>query len=259
LPAECEFDIDPTPHASMGKFRSLIAFLFVIAAMVCGFATGAHVGTRVFIPPIGGLAGPFMVLGYGLIGAAMAGAVALVPALKLHTRTFFALSAIVIAAGTVLAVVIARSDHFMRAGYDAELASQGASLPSFNLRVTYRSGIEKAPFRVFDYDGDTDNFHVFADDGTSCSGTVSATSRERLTLLVALRHVEELLTRESAPCAVGAGDVAAELTFQIREHEPPDTAGDLAISPACLARYRELNNALTTVERVYESVAGDCR
>ena len=121
------------------------------------------------------------------------------------------------------------------------------------------AAIDKLPFASFEYNGASDAFRVRRINGESCAGELPPESAEKLTLVVALRHVEELFTREPAPCPPAEGDVVANLSFNIVEHTPPDTAGELALTSSCITRHGALQDIVESTEQVAASLAEACR
>lgn len=238
-------------------YRRIVAVLFVLGAAVCGFAVGAWLGARYFVPPGSGLAGPAIVIGYGVFGAGAGVLAALVACWRLADRAFQFVAFPILIAGIVLGGLATYAVQRAGDAQDAYLASQRASLPVFDVSLA-DTGSAALPFVRFDYDGDAHAFRVTHDDGTACGGTLSPTSEEKLTLLVALRRVEELLAREADPCA-GEGPASARLDFTIREHKPPDTRGDVDITERCRSRHDALADAIASIESVYGGLRSSCR
>ncbi len=240
-------------------FRRTVAVLFTLCAAICGFAAGAWLGARFLVPPGSGLAGPAIVLGYGVVGAVAALIVGIVAAWRLKGRAFHLAAWPVIALGIVLGGSVSYAVFKAGEERDAYLAGQRASLPVFELSLAVTgTGPATLPFTRFDYDGDTHEFGVRDTAGVACGGSLSPTSEEKLTLLVALRQVEELLAREDEPCG-DAAQASLRLDFTIREHKPPDTTGAVAITEACLARHDALSGAVASIETVYGQLRPNCR
>ena len=59
-------------------------------------------------------------------------------------------------------------------------------------------------------------------------------------MLGALRGVGGVMVKDAFPCAGTLGAVQYELEWHIQEALPPDTAGKLAITAACLEQYPQL-------------------
>lgn len=240
------------------RYRRLVAFLFVLSALICGLAVGTLIGGAYLVPKGSGLAGPFMALGYGVIGAVLAAAAALIPTFRMRGRTFLWVAAPTIVAGLVLAGLIGYRALQTRSEQQSYLAQQHASLPPFSLVYEVLVPQADAPFTRFDFDSSTREFLVERAEGAYCRGSVDPASEEKVTLLVALRHVEELLARTPSPCP-GGGETLANLSFHISEHKPPDTRGEVAITGACLARHSELADLVESVEAVYRQLEARCR
>ena len=240
------------------KYRKTLAFVFVICAMVCGLAAGTLIGGKYFVPAGSGLAGPFMALGYGIVGAVLALGGAIGTLMLARGRAFAAIALPTIVAGVVLALLIGFRFFQASEEQDRFLADQRASLPFFDMRLVYRDETLSTPFSIFDYDGSEHRFTVTSLDQSVCSGKLSPTSEEKLTLLVVLRHVEGLLTSDDDPCGDSPGPPAVELSFHIEEHMPPDTRGDLLLSRACISRHSELLDVISSVVKVYEDLTPLC-
>jgi hypothetical protein len=239
------------------RYRGLISFLLVVGAMLCGFALGSFIGGRFFVPAGSGLAGPVMVLGYGLIGAFVLGAVALVPVFRLQGGAYLMVAVPIIVAGTILAGVITHRILETKSEHDAYLASQRASLPPYTLTVEYLLITEHTPFARFEFDSRERVFRILGTDQSVCRGTFEASSEDKLTLLVALRHIEGLLADDPSPCDNGVGDEnepVASVSFSITESRPPETSGDILIDGNCLRRHSELIELLETVEVAQENL-----
>ncbi len=238
--------------------RRILAAVFVFCAALCGFGIGAWVGSKFLVPPGSGLVGPFMVLGYGITGSVIGLGLGLVASWLLRGRAFHVVSIPVIVAGVSLAALMGRAILESQNAQETYLANQRAALPAFDLTLAFGAGrSEEDPFTRFDYDGASHRFSVTRHDGGTCQGTLSPGSEEKLSLLVALRHVEELLLRTAQPCA---DDTAAliHLEFLIREHKPPNTRGAVNMNEQCVAAHEELDDAVSTIESVYDRLAPSC-
>ncbi|KAA3620703.1 MAG: hypothetical protein DWQ08_15105 [Proteobacteria bacterium] len=239
------------------RYRGLWAFFFVIGAMLCGLAAGTAVGGAWFVPAGSGLAGPLIALGYGIVGAALAGGAALIPALKMRGPGFVYLAAPVIVAGIVIAGGVAWKVSQSNAERDAYLDRQRAALPPFSLEIDYLAEWEDMPFIAFSFDSEAGAFSVKRADGTACKGAIEPTGEEKVTLLAAMRHVEVLLATDANPC--GAQETPmARLAFRITEHTAPSTSGEIGVTLACMQRHAEIADLLGSAEAVYRQLSDRC-
>jgi len=91
---------------SLTRFGLSVPFVF--AAMVLAFVIGSYLGGRFLVPPGQGLAAPAEAMGYGLLLALVALALAILAALKMPMRAlrFAALAGTIVSALFIAAITI---------------------------------------------------------------------------------------------------------------------------------------------------------
>ncbi|GJL82653.1 MAG: hypothetical protein DHS20C01_22870 [marine bacterium B5-7] len=239
--------------------RTFTIFVFVICAMACGFGIAAWTGARYMVPPGSGLAGPLMVLGYGIVGALIGGGCGFILGIKLPPRTFRLLAFPVIIAGFILIAVISVKFLKSQAEQNAYLDEQLASLPPFKLDLKYSGQGDLAPFQSFAYDSSSGRFVTTTNEGDSCQGQIAGTSKAKVTMLAALRHVEIRLANDPQLCTNKTAEPLARLTFTITEHLPPATTGDVRLTSECLTDAVEIEDAISSIAAVHEQFRKDCK
>jgi len=228
--------------------RVLLGALLALGLAGCAFAAAAVIAARCCVAEGSGLAGPAIVAGYGILGAllgALAGAglaVVLSPR-PLIVGTVLAGSGGLLVYGALLSgYLVARSETA------AHLQQAYERLPAFSMELIQ---LEET---------DPDSFHSFGADWQARQYTVAQGSRhcalplagaDAVELLGALRDVELVLLEDPFPCAGTLGAVVQELAFSIPAPKPPDTAGRLAITAACLERYPNLQRPFAAARRLH--------
>lgn len=231
--------------------RVALGALLVLAGAVCGFVAAAFLGAHCCVSPDSGLAGPAIVLGYGLLGAAGAGMAALLLSLALPPRGLIGLALPLAGIAAVLAGLGAKLYLQARAQTRAELQQAYARMPAFHATVTDTGNGSQRPFRrmALDWGERAYTVETVATGERRCRLALSGPQAVRM--LGALRKVELVLAETPHPCAGTVGPARQELAFVIPERQPPDTRVRLALTAACLVRFPTLGAPLTTARAIH--------
>ncbi len=231
--------------------RAFLGVLLALALGLCAFIPGMWVGGQT-VGKDQGLAGGAIVFLTGLSIATGAFVVGALLAYFLPARLLKVLTAIATVPAAVIAVVIGYHYFAYRSEADAFLDDQIAHLPPFTLKIVHSDAAVGQLYDRISFDTSRENFTTVNDEGATCSGTIAATSRDKVELLTALRNVEILLAQHPTVCRDG-GAMLHEAEFEIHEAKPPYTTGRVAITEACLAAHDPLRALITTAREVYES------
>jgi len=240
------------------KHRGALVTLTMLCLMLVSFTLGAWIGTSYFIPENSGLAGPFMALGYGIVGALAGLAVGVLFVRKLRIEYLNKLVLPLLLAGAVCGYLVVSSYFEARHDYQQQLEQRMAALPPFTLQLEYLISERDMPLLGFDYDTNSERFTAIRGDNSVCSGRIPADSNARVALIAALRHLETLLGENSELCAADAGEIFFNLSFRITENPVSDSSGSIGVTGDCLKRYKEIYNIASTIERVYMEYRNDC-
>jgi hypothetical protein len=223
-----------------------IAFVFFMA--VCGLVAGTYVGGRFFVPPGSGLAGPGIALGYGVIGAALAGIAGGLLARFLPSKWFLGVGVPVAVAGVALTIVVVNAYLRAEAEMAAHLEEAYERLNEFSVTLVHLDD-DAAPFKRMDVNWGERRYTAITNDVGSSTCAAMLSGREAVALLGALREVEGVVLKNPLPCSGTPGAVERELNWFIPEHLPPDSQGKHAITAACAARHPAL-------DKPFEAAAG---
>ncbi|MEN3974428.1 hypothetical protein [Emcibacter sp. SYSU 3D8] len=226
--------------------RIALGVVFVIFLVLCGLVAGTFVGGRFFVPPGSGLAGPAIALGYGLLGAAVAGVAGGLLAYFLPPKWLLGAALPVSVAGLLIGIKL--TDIYLdsaRAG-QAHLEQAYNDLNKFRFVLVHHE--PGAPFQRLEADWGQRRY-VVVSEGRQCAGPLSG--KEAVALLGALREVEGLVYRTPDPCAGSTGSVERELDWFIPEHLPPDTQGKHAITASCAALHPELEKPFEAATEIF--------
>jgi hypothetical protein len=95
--------------------------------------------------------------------------------------------------------------------------------------------------------------------GQRCSAPLDGA--QAVELLTALRNAEGVLYRNPAPCPATAEAPVYRLRFTIREAKPPETVGNIALTPTCLSALPALGEPHSAAEALLAAAGdrADCR
>jgi hypothetical protein len=120
--------------------RILVGLLFVLSVAIIGFVVGMYIGGTCCVPENSGLAGGAIVIGYGLMGAAIAALVALGIARYLPAERLAVVTLITGVVGGVLGGSILKVYLDSRAETEAFMQDAYANLLKFRVELAPQSG-----------------------------------------------------------------------------------------------------------------------
>ncbi|MEM9385529.1 MAG: hypothetical protein AAGA68_10745 [Pseudomonadota bacterium] len=222
-------------QASRGRrvppyLRLLLGAVAAVGLSLLAGLLGIVIAGRCCVPAGSGLAGPGIVVGYGLLAALLGAGLGILLAIRLGPRALLILSGVAGVGGTIVAVLLGLAvAESARKSADA-LEEAYARLPPFELVLDLT---DADPFARFEADWAKRETVVVDAKGRTCRRALNG--REAVPLLESLRAVEGVLLQAADPCAGKAGAPVQSLRFLVQEGRPPNTSGELAISDACLA------------------------
>lgn len=237
--------------------RFALGAVLAIGLGLCCLLLGMFVAGRCCVPPGSGLAGPGIVVGYGVL-AGIAGAIAggVLGFVLPPRRLAFAAALTGIAGGAVL-VLLAITVVKGRAQTEAHLQEAYHRLPAFTLEIAVPADAPPARFERFVADWGNREAVVYGDE-RSAGCRASLSGPEAVALLGALREAEGVLYANPDVCAGFAESPLFTLAFFIPEALPPDTRGKVAPGPGCLARWPALATPMEEAERQQRGLRRRC-
>jgi hypothetical protein len=221
------------------RTRIVLGVVFVLGMMICGLVAGAFIGGRFLLPPGSGLAGAAIVLGYGILGAGLAGVVGGLLAWLLPPKWFLGAALPVTVAGVVFGIIIVNGYMRSRAEMQAHLEQAYEDLLKFRVTLVYLDA-ENAPFMRMDADWGARRYTATTNGAEPTTCTAELSGEEAVVLLEALRGVEGVVLRDEFPCAGTLGEAERELDWFIPEALPPNSEGKHFITATCAAAYPAL-------------------
>ena len=238
------------------KYPALFNTLFVISIILAGFLLGAFISAQYLVPKNSGLAGPFMVLGYGIVGAFSGLGVGLLLRYKLPPSIYGRLRLPMIVVGLACAIFIIHGVLKVQDDSRQQKSDLITALPPFTLKLDYRIAEANMPLLAFSYDTATESFNAVKNDRSSCAGKIPNDSNARVALIAALRHLETLLINQPALCPTGEPvffDLAFEILDPVRKNK-----GAISVSGSCLKAHKEIFNIASSIEKVYMEYQDQC-
>jgi len=217
--------------------------------MICAAVAGTVVAGHCCVAPGSGLAGPAIALGYGLITAVVAGALAGLLAIFLPPRALVGTALVMGVPATVLGGMTLKGYWEAREQMQAHLQEGYARMPAFRVELTFAEADEKPPFQRIAFDWSARRYTVTAN-GQRC--TAKFTGPQGVAMLGALRSVEGILHEDPYPCAGTLGAVQHELDMSIPEPTSPNSKAKLALTAACLTLYPTLAEPLAVARRIHD-------
>ena len=224
-----------------------LGVLFVGATAVCGFAFGAWLGARFFVPAGSGLAGPAIVLGYGLGGALLTACVAASVARQTPYRLLVGLALAFTPVAAILVGLAGRAYVQAQAEGQAALEEAYAQLPKFGFVLLNYGALGRGPLERIAYDAETNDLAVTEIGGRVCHAALSGP--QKVDVLTGLRNLEIFLAGSPEPCA--GRKPTHRFTFSIVEAKPPNTEIDLRFDAACLGANAAIRDAVGAAELAY--------
>jgi hypothetical protein len=240
--------------------RIVLGVVFVLCMMICGFVAGVFVGGRFLLPPGSGLAGAAIVLGYGILGAGLAGIIGIALAYVLPPKSFLGAALPVTVAGLVFGIIIVNGYLRSQAEMQAHLEQAYSDLLKFRVTLAYLDAGD-APFGRMEADWGERRYAATAVAGEPTTCTAELSGEEAVALLEALRGVEGVVLQDEFPCAGTLGAVERELDWFIPEALPPNSGGKHAITAACASKYPALNRPFEVAAEIFRNGAHakECR
>lgn len=238
-------------------YRLALGAVLTVGLGLCCALLGMFVAGRCCVPSGSGLAGPGIVVGYGALAGIVGGIVGAVLALVLPPRRLAPAAAVTGIAGGVVLVLLTIAVWRGSAQTEAHLEEAYDRLPAFTLEITMPPGAPAARFERFvaDWGG---REAVVEGDGLSSPCRAPLTGREAVALLGALREAEGVLYANPDACAGFEEPPLFTLSFVIPEARPPDTRGEVAPGPGCLARWPALAAPMEEAERQQRGLRRRC-
>jgi len=228
--------------------RIWIVLLLVPSLLVIGFMLGTMIGAKCCVPQGSGLAGPAIVLGYGVLGAGLALLTGILLAIKLPTAWLLGITLPAGIIGAVLAGILIKVVLDSNAKREEHLKDGYMRMSKFAVTIEPTAVATSRSFEQISFDWGSRSFSVMGN-GQKCSEDLSG--RQAVRMLGALRGAEGVLLKDPFPCAGTLGDVEQRLSWVIPESLPPDNIGELAITAACLRAYPELGKPLKVAEQIF--------
>jgi hypothetical protein len=197
--------------------RIILGVLFVFFTTVCGFMAGLYIGGSFFLPPGSGLAGPAIVLGYGVVGAGLAGVVGVALAYFLPPNWFLGALLPIAVAGVVSSIILVKGYLRSQAQLQAHLEQGYENLNRFSVTLVHLTD-QNAPFKRMDADWEMRRYTAITNDAKPKTCTAKISGREAVALLGALREVEGVLLQDAFPCA---GTLRRYTRRGCRDRSPP--------------------------------------
>lgn len=232
--------------------RIALGVVFVLGMMVCGLVAGTYVGARFFVAPGSGLAGPAIALGYGILGAGLAGVVGGLLAWVLPPVWFLGAALPVTVAGVIFGIVIVNGYLRSEAEMQAHLDEAYDNLLKFKVTLVYIAAAD-APFARLEADWSERRYTATTSDTEPTTCTAELSGEEAVALLEALRGVEGVVMQDEFPCAGSLGAVERELDWFIPEAMPPNSQGKHAVTAACAAEYPALDRPFAVAAEIFRS------
>ena len=239
--------------------RIILGVVFVFFMLVWGFVAGAYVGGRFFVPRGSGLAGPAIVLGYGVMGAGLAGVIGGLLAYFLPPKWVLGAALPVTIAGVIFTIIFTNIYLDAEAEQQAYLEQAYTKLNKFRLTLVNLKD-EDAPFKRMEADWGERRYTAITHDAEPRTCTATLSGKEAVALLGALREVEAVVLKDEFPCAGTPGAVERELYWFIPEAMPPNSQGKHAITAACVAQYPALGAPFEAAAKIFRrgDHAKDC-
>lgn len=229
--------------------RIALGVVFVLGMMVCGLVAGTYVGARFFVAPGSGLAGPAIALGYGVIGAGLAGIVGGLLAWLLPPRWFLGAALPVTVASVIFGIVIVHGYLRSEAEMRAHLEQAYDDLLKFRVTLVHMDA-DNAPFARMEADWGERRYTATTGDAEPSTCMAELSGAEAVRLLEALRGVESVVLKDQFPCAGSLGAVERELDWFIPGAKPPDSQGKHAITAACAAEHPALDRPFAVAAEI---------
>jgi len=228
----------------------------VISLVVAGFLVGGFVGGAWFVAKGSGLAGGAMVLGYGVLGAAVFGIIGVVAAKYLSARALPLIALLVfvaVAAITAWLVITNRPDKepdsaFAPAGiFTATMQRLDLSDPYLFVQMHIDSRA-----RTFTQTGPAPDHVVYY---------AAMKARSLVDIRAALNDVVAMTDAEIADCKVAQGPAIKRLSWEIIDVQATTgtAKGMIDASAACLAAHAPIARALFLIEKASSDPAGKVR
>ncbi|MEO0422693.1 MAG: hypothetical protein AAF184_10185 [Pseudomonadota bacterium] len=246
-----------TPSAERGRrvpthLRLLLGAVLAVGLGLLAGVLGMAIAGRCCVPAGSGLAGPGIVIGYGLLAGLGGAVLGLILALRLARRPLLIASGVAGVGGTIVAALLGLGLYNSAQESAAVLEAAYARLPAFDLVLEVTQG---APFSRFEANWGERATTVIDREGRTCRRALQG--RDAVPLLESLRAVEGVLLQSPSPCANRPGPPVQTLRFLVREALPPNTSGELTISAACLEAWPALAKPLAAAQDVLGR-AGRC-
>ena len=232
--------------------RIALGVVFVFFMAVCGFVAGTAIGARFLVPPGSGLAGPAIAIGYGIMGAGLAGVAGIFLAWLLPPRWFLGAALPVTVAGAISTVVIVNIYIQSETEQQAHVEEAYAGLSKFRVTLLYMD-TDNAPFARMEADWGERRYTATTSDAEPTTCTAALSGPEAVALLEALRGVEGVALKDEFPCAGSLGAVERELDWFIPEAKPPNSQGKHAITAACAAQYPALDRPFAAAAEIFRN------
>jgi hypothetical protein len=235
--------------------RLLLGTVLAAGLALCCLLLGMFVAGKCCVPEGSGLAGPGIVLGWGLLagtGGLIAGGVL---GFTLPPRPLRIAAAAAGLGGTVVLALLVIATMKARSETQAHLESAYDRLPGFVLELVPAAGAEDAPFERFSVNWEQREATIVID-GETCRAPV--TGEQAVALLGAIRTAEGVLYPTPDPCPRPDGPGLYRLRFVVTEGLPPQTRGEVAPDAACLQQWPALDAPMAEAKRQLRSLRRRC-
>ena len=229
------------------RTRLLLGVVLALGLAATGFAAGTTVSAWCCVPRGSGLAGPAIVFGYGLLGAAGAALAGALAAYWLPAVWLRRLALLFGLLGTAVLALIGKTWLDSRARTAAYMEQAYANMNAFTLRLDYLDPADDPPWRSAAVDW-AQRRYVVERGGERC--VVRLDGPAGSALLRALRAAEGVLYREQFPCAGSLGSVTRRLEWRIAEHDGRDSSGSVALTTACSQAHPALAAPFAALRRL---------
>lgn len=240
------------------KARFLTGFLLTLSLALVGFPVGVWLAGLAGAGQGQGLASGAIVVFWGLCGSVACAIGGLLLWRRVTVRTLRRLLLVAGPPGLLIAVLLVAGIFRSRSEMQAHLADAYERLPLFRFVLAPGPPVGGRPVTEFTADWEERRV-TYTQGGQLCS--VALEGAQAVKLLTALRNAEGVLYRNPAPCPAMAEAPRYRLRFTIREALPPATAGDVALTPACLRDLPALGGPYLAAEALLarSGSRADCR
>jgi hypothetical protein len=240
------------------KGSLLTGFLLALSLALLGFPAGVWLAGLAGAGQGQGLAAGAIVIFWGLCGAVAGGVGGLLLWRWVSSRTLRRLLLVAGPPALLIAVLLVAGVFRSRSDMRAHLQEAYERLPAFRLELIPGPAAGARPLDQFTADWEERSFSYTAG-GQRCSAPLNGA--QAVQLLTALRNAEGVLYRDPAPCPATAEAPVYRLRFTIREAKPPETVGNIALTPTCLSTLPALGEPHSAAEALLAAAGdrADCR